>query len=62
MKTSDAVIEEIRQARRRMSEECGHDPVRYIRYLKTLNDKYSTQVERYRKEHAERRVEGGRTE
>lgn len=50
MITSQTVIEEIRQSRRRMSEQSGHDPAKYIEYLKTFNTKYSSQVEKYRKE------------
>ena len=48
MSTTDAVIEEIRESRRRMSAECGHDPSRYVEYLKRFNEKYSVQVEAYR--------------
>jgi hypothetical protein len=51
MTISEAVIDEIRESRRRMSEQCGHDPAAYVAYLKTFNDRYSAQVERYRKEH-----------
>lgn len=51
MITSEAIIEEIRESRRRMSEKCGHDPTIYVEYLKTLNDKYAAQVNRYRKEY-----------
>jgi len=50
MITSREVIEEIRESRRRMSEQSGHDPAKYIAYLKTFNIKYSAQVEKYRKE------------
>jgi len=48
MTAEQAVIEEIREARRRMSAECGHDPDRYVKYLKELSRKYSVQVEKYR--------------
>jgi len=51
MITSEAIIEEIRESRRRMSKECGHDPARYVEHLKTFNQKYVAQVDRYRKEH-----------
>jgi len=37
-----------------MSAQCGHDPAKYIDYLKSFNRKYSAQVERYRKEHEHR--------
>jgi len=50
MVASESVIEEIRESRRRMSEQCGHDPARYIELLKSLNNKYPAQVERYRQE------------
>ena len=46
--TAESVIDEIRQSRRRMSEECGHDPARYIDYMKGFNGKYAAQVKRYR--------------
>ncbi len=49
MTTTDSIIEEIRESRRRMSAECGHDPSKYVEYLKRFNRKYSVQVERYRK-------------
>jgi hypothetical protein len=48
----EAIIEEIRQSRRQMSEQCGHDPAVYIEFMKKFDKDYSTQVERYRKEHA----------
>ena len=48
MTTAETVIEEIREARRRMSAECGHDPERYVKYLKEFSRKYSAQVEKYR--------------
>jgi len=50
MTTTEAIIDEIRQSRRQMSEQCGHDPAVYIEYMKKFNEKYSVQVERYRKE------------
>ena len=43
------LIESIRESRRRMSEECNHDPDRYIAYLKSFNAKYSKQVESFQK-------------
>lgn len=52
MITSESVIEEIRQSRRRMSEQCGHNPAKYIDLLKTFNDKYATQIERFRQEYS----------
>ncbi len=56
MTSEQAVIEEIREARRRMSAECGHDPDRYVKYLKELSWKYSAQVEKYRATRSQRRV------
>ena len=50
MKTdSDTVIKEIRESRRHMSEQSGHDPGKYIEHLKTFNRKYATQIEQYQK-------------
>ena len=48
MTSEQTVIEEIREARRRMSAECGHDPDRYVKYLEEFSRKYSVQVEKYR--------------
>jgi hypothetical protein len=50
MTDTEAIIEQIRESRRQMSEVCGHDPATFIEYLKKLNEEYSVQVERYRKE------------
>jgi len=60
MITSGAVIEEIRESRRRMSRQAGHDPAKYIEYLKTFNLKYSTQVEKYRNAHGSPHAEAAR--
>lgn len=49
MVTSECVIEEIRESRRRMSEQCRHDPPKHIEFLKTFNDKYCVQVEKFRR-------------
>ena len=46
----EAIIDDIRQSRRQMSEQCRHDPAAYIEYMKKFNAKYSAQVERYHKE------------
>jgi hypothetical protein len=54
MDPTDAVIDEIRESRRRMSSQCGHDPKRYVEYLKALSPKYADQVERYRKAREDR--------
>jgi hypothetical protein len=50
MTETQAVIEEIRQSRRQMSEQCGHNSATFIEYMKKFNEKYSVQVERYCKE------------
>jgi hypothetical protein len=50
MTDTETILDEIRQSRRQMSEQCGHDPATYIEYLKIFNEKYSIQVEKYRKE------------
>lgn len=44
MTDAERVIEEIRESRRRMSEQCGHDPGKLIEYLQTFNRKYVAQV------------------
>jgi hypothetical protein len=44
------IIGEIRESRVRMSEECGHDPARYIANLKSLNHKYSAQIAMFREQ------------
>ena len=51
MITSDTIMDEIRESRRRMSKECDHDPATYIEYLRTFDQKYAAQIERYRTEH-----------
>ncbi len=48
MTTAEQVIEEIRESRRKMSADCGHDPARCVAYLKEFNDKYSAEVKAYR--------------
>jgi len=50
MTTAEEVIEEIRESRRRISEECGHDLATYIAHLKRLTRKYSRQVQMYHKQ------------
>jgi hypothetical protein len=54
MNPADAVIDEIRESRLRMSSQCGHDPSRYVDYLKGFSQKYAEQVEQYRKAWEER--------
>ena len=51
MITGDTILDEIRESRRRMSKECGHDPATYFEYLRTFDQKYAAQIERYRTQH-----------
>ena len=51
MTTAESVIEEIRESRRRMSRDCGHDPSRLIEYIRTFDKEYASQVEEFRKRH-----------
>jgi hypothetical protein len=51
MTTSDAIIEEIRESRKRMSEECDHDPAKLIAYLKQYEKKCQSQIKVYRDKH-----------
>ena len=45
MKTeTEMVIDEIREGRRRLSEQFGHDPAKYVAYLKALDQKHKTQI------------------
>lgn len=60
MLENETVIEEIRESRRRMSKDCGHDPAKYIEYMKTFNRKYAAQVAVYRKEHVRTKVVSAR--
>ncbi len=39
------LIDSIRESRRRMSEECNHDPGQLLEYLQSFNARYSKQVE-----------------
>jgi hypothetical protein len=52
MTESDKIIEEIRESRRRMSEDCQHDPAKLIAYLKRIGAKYASQVEDYKRSHS----------
>jgi len=45
----ELAIEEVRRSRRRMSEECGHDPKRLVQLLQDFNRRYAAQVEKYRR-------------
>ncbi|MCP4121725.1 MAG: hypothetical protein GY751_08215 [Bacteroidetes bacterium] len=57
----DEAIQEIRSVRHRISEEFGHNPQKYIDYLKNQNIKYNRQIELYRKL-SEHRAELSETE
>ncbi len=49
MDTYRELIDSIRESRRRMSEECDHDPARYLAYLQSFNARYSKQVGLFQK-------------
>ena len=49
MDTYRELIDSIRESRRRMSEECDHNPARYLAYLRSFNAKYSKQIESFQK-------------
>ena len=49
MDTYRELIDSIRESRRRMSEECNHDPARYLAYLQSFNVRYSKQIESFQK-------------
>lgn len=49
MDTYRELIDSIRESRRRMSEECDHDPARYLAHLQPFNARYSKQVEAFQK-------------
>jgi hypothetical protein len=45
MKTKDdPTITRIREARHRISEECGHDPQRIVEYYVKLQKKYQARI------------------
>jgi hypothetical protein len=45
MKTKDdPTITRIREARHRISEECGHDPQRIVEYYAKLQKKYQDRI------------------
>ncbi len=48
---SDKVIEQIRESRRRMSEECGHDPARLVELIRRMQPRYSKQIRKYERTH-----------
>lgn len=44
---ADPPIDEIRAIRHQLSAEFGHDPKRYIQYLRELEKQYPEQIRRY---------------
>ncbi len=54
MKTATEAIEEIRQSRRELSAECGHDAKRYVKLMQTAGRKFNVQVRRYEKRFEDR--------
>lgn len=40
----DEAIEPVREARRRISEACGHDLAKYMEYLRFLNERFADEV------------------
>jgi hypothetical protein len=47
----DRIIDEIREARLRMSRECGHDPNKLLEALRPYNQKYVAQIAEYHRRH-----------
>ena len=47
MTTTEAAIDEVRESRRRMSRNCGHDPAKLIAYLKQYSREHSSQIRKY---------------
>ena len=41
---SDPVIDEIREVRRRISEQCGHDPERLVAYYMELQQQFADRL------------------
>ncbi len=42
--SSDPVIEEVREVRRRISEECGHDPEKLVAYYMELQQQFGDRL------------------
>ena len=40
----DPVVEEVREARRRASQACGHDAARLVEYYMRLQEKYQDRL------------------
>lgn len=51
MKTVDEGLAPIREVRHEISRQFGHDPHRYVDYLKTLETHYAKQIEAFRNSH-----------
>jgi len=47
MTDADRAIEEVRRSRCAMSQRCGHDMARLVEYLRTFDQRYAEQVQRY---------------
>jgi hypothetical protein len=43
-KQVDPVIDEVRQERHRISQQCGHDPARLVAYYMELQKKYAERL------------------
>jgi hypothetical protein len=41
---SDPVIDEVREVRRRISEQCGHDPERLVAYYMELQQQFADRL------------------
>ena len=42
--SDDRPIEEIREIRRRISEQCGHDPARLVEYYMKVQEQYKDRL------------------
>lgn len=47
-KPNDPVIDEIREARHRISEHCNHDPAQLVAYYMKLQEQYRDRLVRVR--------------
>jgi hypothetical protein len=57
MNAADQAIEEIREVRRRISAEFGHDITKYLAYLREEEKQHSAQIQRGRELLARRAAE-----
>ena len=62
MRAEETVIEEIRETRCRIPQECGHYPERYVQYLKQFSRKFPAQVEKYEAARGQRFAGGAPTD